>query len=711
MIRRKNLVRLRKSFLISASIILCALGFSLIAQIAAAMPQGARTVEGRVSVGVSDDGRSMTIEQHRNKPNRAIVNWDSFGTAADESVTIRQPNARSLLINRVTGGSASVLDGSLTANGDVMIINENGVLFGRGSTTDVNGLIATTIDIPDADLMNRDVLASRESRNADGTVINEGSITARGGLAALVAPGVVNAGVITARTGRVALASGSKYTLDLYGDGLVQLAPGAESLRAVRRPDGSTLESMVTNSGTIEADGGSVLLTARAAAGVVDDVVDMSGVVRARGLSSRKGSIVLHGGDANAVAVSGTLDVSNGGGAGGEIRVLGEHVALRGAAVLDASGASGGGRIYVGGNEADLPDDRTGAGGVKMAVSTFVGRGVDLDVSGGSGVPGLAHVTGYSAYYEGSLPIVVTSLHGGRLKPTYLDDRDCSSWTGDGACVLVGDSKTQEIAEKMLETFEQMTGEKAHYVVVNLHRSKLDANRELDGADGTGPEAMKTHGITHGFIEQASLIISKEHGRGLLVDIHGTAHDRKAIELGYGLYSSILEKSDDDLDARYVDRSTIRSLGYDNSGGQPFSKVLRGVDSLGGLLERRVDAEGNPYVAVPSPSNPSPGGHPYFSGGYTVQRHGSAAEAGTALKRIDAIQMEATQHYRTLGGETVAKSIRDKFSEDFAGAVLEFMDLHYPAALSDQLIYESIGTGIYDTTEVAEPTSGTGESE
>lgn len=690
----------------NASVAVLAAAIFASATAALAMPKGATVAEGRVSVRTDGSGKSMTIEQGRTKPNRAIVNWDSFGTAADERITIRQPNARSLLVNRVTGAEPSRLDGALTANGRVMIINENGVLFGAGSTTDVQGLVATTIDVPDRELMTSDVVTSSRSTNPQGVVVNEGSIDAAGGFAALVAPGVANDGVITARAGRVALASGTQFTLDLYGDGLVQLAPGAETMEAVRRPDGTPLGAMVSNSGVIDATGGRVLLAARAAAGVVDNIIDMSGVVRARGINNTGGSIVLHGGDAATVRVTGTLDASFGSGAGGAIRVLGEHVSVEGEARLLASGSTDGGWIYVGGKEADLPDDRTGAGGTKMAISTFLGRDVTLDATSGSGRDGLAQVTGYTVYHEGSLPVVVTSLHGGMLKPTYLSDRDCSTWTGSGACILVSDSKTQELSEKMLEAFEQMTGEKAHYVVVNLHRSKLDANRELGGDDRTGQDAGLAHAATHAFIERASLVMSREHGRGLLLDIHGTAHERKAVELGFGLDGTTLAKTDAELDAQHVDQSHIRTLARDNKGGLSFSQVLRGRTSFGALLEQRADANGDPYVAIPSVSHDSPGDHPYYFGGYTVIRHGSSAPEGAALKPVDAIQIEATQHYRMLGGEEVAKPVRDQFAQDLADVALEFVNLHYPLLSNASALATSAHAfSPSDEEEVSAPTT------
>ena len=126
---------------------------------------------------------------------------------------------------------------------------------------------------------------------------------------ALVAPGVENAGVIRAQLGRIALASGHAFTLDLYGDQLLRLVVDDAAMDRLTDVEGRTLRSLVANSGRLEADGGSVLLAAGAAKGVLDAAINMSGVVEARGFEQRGGEIVLHAGD-GAVQLSGRLDAS-----------------------------------------------------------------------------------------------------------------------------------------------------------------------------------------------------------------------------------------------------------------------------------------------------------------------------------------------------------------------------------------------------------------
>ena len=306
--------------------------------LAAANPEGGVVVvgEGRIV----ESGSRMDVIQGTD---RLGINWDSFSIGRGEHVNFDQPSSSAVALNRVTGGGVSNIEGMLTANGNVFLVNENGVFFHRGSVVDVGGLLATT-----GSISNQDFLAGRyrfEGGNPDARVVNEGSITAaEGGLVALVAPSVRNAGVIRARLGKVVLGGGESYTLDLYGDELITFAIDSKAAEGLKGVDG---EPLVDHSGTIVAPGGSVYLTAGAASGVVDSVINVSGVIQAQAVSDREGRIVLHGG-AGGVTVAGTLDAT--GSVGGEIDVLGGGIELASTASIDVSGARGGGTIHIGGD-------------------------------------------------------------------------------------------------------------------------------------------------------------------------------------------------------------------------------------------------------------------------------------------------------------------------------------------------------------------------
>ena len=347
---------------------------------ARAGPEGGQVISGTVDI-VRTSPERLDIVQDSDK---AIIDWRSFSIDAGEHAHFEQPSSSSITLNRVTGGAHSSIFGRLTANGRIMLINPNGILFGGSASVDVGGLVATTIDIRDEDFMagrfNFDTGGS-----AGGTVVNRGTITAaEGGLVALVAPGVENSGVIRARLGRVTLASGNSFTLDLHGDGLIRIGIDDRVAERLVAADGAELKALVGNSGTIGADGGVVvLLAAGAAKDVVDYAINMEGIVEARSAEERNGGIVLRGTGEGVIRVTGTLDASGRGRGetGGSVKVLGEKVGVVGEARLDASGEAGGGEILVGGNF-------QGRGPERNADYTAIGEGVVIRadaISGGDG--------------------------------------------------------------------------------------------------------------------------------------------------------------------------------------------------------------------------------------------------------------------------------------------------------------------------------------
>ncbi|MDC6167116.1 YDG domain-containing protein [Paucibacter sp. XJ19-41] len=298
------------------------------AQSPAALPSGGSVVAGQAQL--SQNGSQLKIDQASHK---LVMNWSSFDIGSQAEVKFVQPGSDSVALNRVTGGAASAIFGKLQANGQVWLVNPNGVVFGRGASVDVGGLVASSLAISDADF-----LAGRsrfEAGTVAGAVRNEGGLrAAEGGVVALIAPQVENSGSIQAPGGSALLGAGAAVSLDFAGDGLLSLT--------VER---AALDAHVANSGRLSA--GLVQLSAAAAGAVRASVVNNEGVIEAQGLSQQGGRIVLDGGAQGEVHVGGRLDAS--GGQGGRIQVTGEHIRLDGGATLDASGAAGGGQIHVGG--------------------------------------------------------------------------------------------------------------------------------------------------------------------------------------------------------------------------------------------------------------------------------------------------------------------------------------------------------------------------
>ena len=303
-------------------------------------------VAGQATIAQEND-KKLGITQHTGK---AVINWQKFNIASGEHTQFYQPSKNAVILNRITGSDPSKVLGRMTANGRVMLINRNGVLFGPNSQIDVNGLVATTHDIRNEDFMagnyNFDI-----SGNHNASIVNEGDITiAEGGLSAFVAPSVQNNGVIAARLGKVAMGAGHGFALDMFGDGLISLHAEEKVLQKAVGADGLPLKALVDNAGRIEADGGVVFLTAAAARDVVDNVINQSGILRAQSLAEQNGEIILGGGEHGIVSVSGVIDATAPDGKGGRIEVTGEKVGLFAGATLDASGKNGGGTVLVGGD-------------------------------------------------------------------------------------------------------------------------------------------------------------------------------------------------------------------------------------------------------------------------------------------------------------------------------------------------------------------------
>ena len=316
---------------------------------ALANPQGGSVAAGSASI-TSAPGQ-VTVNQSSNK---VVINWQGFSIGPGEITRFNQPSSGAIALNRVTGGDPSLILGQLSANGRILLINPNGVLFGAGSRVDVAGLIATTANLSDQDFMAGSLNFSMPSSSPTASVVNRGTISvAQGGLVALVAPGVANDGVIQARLGRVSLVSADRFTVDFHGDQLIRFALDDTVARTVVAPDGMALSAAVSNAGRIVANGGTVQMSANVASGVLDHVIDMSGVIEVRSVRKVNGTVVLDGGAAGTVAVSGRIDAAGRGTnqTGGTVQILGQHVGLFSGADVNVSGGAGGGTVLVGGNQ------------------------------------------------------------------------------------------------------------------------------------------------------------------------------------------------------------------------------------------------------------------------------------------------------------------------------------------------------------------------
>lgn len=292
------------------------------ASLAADLPTGGRVVGG--SGTISQSGNVMNINQATAK---MAADWQSFSIGAGKTVNFVQPSSSSVAMNRVLGADVSVIQGALNANGQVFLINPNGVLFTPAAQVNVGGIVASTLNMSTADFMAGNYKFEGTSSNA---IINQGNISAaNGGTIALIAAKITNDGTLTANKGNVLLGAGSKVTLDMGGPVKLQI-------------ENDVLETLIKNGGAIKADGGTVWLTSQAATTLASSVINNTGVIEAQTLATgEKGEIILfaHGGEGY---FAGTLDASApNGGDGGFIETSAKTVSFGGSLKVSAAATNG----------------------------------------------------------------------------------------------------------------------------------------------------------------------------------------------------------------------------------------------------------------------------------------------------------------------------------------------------------------------------------
>lgn len=314
------------------------IGLLLCSSTVLALPTGDDLVAGQATVSTPAANHMQINQSSQN----AIINWQGFSVQNNESVNIQQPNTSAALLNRVVGQDPSTIQGHLSANGQVYLINPNGVLFTKTAEVDANGLVASTHSMTNQDFLSGKNHFTQDNANSTATVENHGQIhTPEGGVVALIGQSVSNEGTITTPKGSSVLAAGKTVDLDFKGDGLVEVKVSEAAIKA-----------QVNNHGAIQADGGRVVLTAKAAGQLMDTVINNQGLIRAQGMIARNGEIILDGGNSGIVQNSGTIDASgnSSGQHGGQISVTGDKVIADKNSKIDASGNTGGGNILVGSN-------------------------------------------------------------------------------------------------------------------------------------------------------------------------------------------------------------------------------------------------------------------------------------------------------------------------------------------------------------------------
>lgn len=277
----------------SLAILAISLGLGFTSPILLAAPQAGIVQHGQGSI--NQQGAVTTISQHSQ---RLDLNWQSFDIQNNETVNFVQPGQDSLAVNHILGSNGSQIHGQINANGQVWLINPNGIIFSKSAQVNVGALLASTLQEASNSSTNINFIKTQKKL---GGIKNFGNIqSAAGGYIAFLGEQVDNQGELDATAGTVALGAGSKVSLSFAGQQLLSL-----------RVEQSTLDNLANNQGLIRAEGGQVLMNAGARDSLVASVVNNGGVIEAKGVAKKDGRIILLAGMvAGSTQVSGTLDAS-----------------------------------------------------------------------------------------------------------------------------------------------------------------------------------------------------------------------------------------------------------------------------------------------------------------------------------------------------------------------------------------------------------------
>ncbi|PIU40667.1 MAG: hypothetical protein COT00_00485, partial [Candidatus Omnitrophica bacterium CG07_land_8_20_14_0_80_50_8] len=274
-----------------------------------ALPQG-QSVESGSATFENPDPNTLVVTT----ADKTVVNFSSFNIAANESVRFIQPSIDSFVLSRVTGNDPTHIYGNLYTNGNLMLVNPNGINIDATGVVQANSFIASTLNVSTNNFIAGNYILAHDGAGFN-KVLNEGTITGKD--VALVGSSAENRGVIVSEVGTVHLISGDKTTVSFDQRGLIQIEINEATSGKVFNPDGSTVKDAVANSGTIQAH--EVIMSAKTASDIFENAVNQSGIVRATVVTNENGVIKFTAANEtkatandSKIKVGGTLDAGQG---------------------------------------------------------------------------------------------------------------------------------------------------------------------------------------------------------------------------------------------------------------------------------------------------------------------------------------------------------------------------------------------------------------
>lgn len=261
----------------------------------------------------------------------AIIDWLAFNIGFGETVQFIMPDSSSRVLNRISGDTPSTIDGTLTANGQVFLVNPSGIVFGENAVVNAGSLYAAAGNISNADFISE----TYRFTDLNGSVQNRGML--QGDLVALVGGEVANMGTISAPNGVVVMAAGEQVLIGTHlGNRFVDIEiPIQEAEASISNDDslrlaaGDIYSLAAWNTGTINAErvfikasGGDVGISGNINAlgsnGVGSLIAEGDNVVvesntQARGSTISGGSVTLTAGPGGIIDLGSNINSSAGG--------------------------------------------------------------------------------------------------------------------------------------------------------------------------------------------------------------------------------------------------------------------------------------------------------------------------------------------------------------------------------------------------------------
>ncbi|MDD5097027.1 MAG: filamentous hemagglutinin N-terminal domain-containing protein [Candidatus Omnitrophica bacterium] len=364
---------------------------------------------------ITTTGNDMTV--NANQFDKTWIDWQGgFNIGSQNSVNNIGPAASAVILHNDVSGVISNIQGALSGNCNVFLLNPSGILFGSGAQVNVGGLVASTMRMSMNDFMSGSYILKQEDTANPGLIANAGKINASGPMGvSLVGGAVRNTGVISANLSTVNLASGKEVTLNANNTGSIQVVVDKKVLSQVLDQNGNKVDVGVENLGEINANGGRVYIQAEAMQDIFEKLINQEGVVKAGSMVEQNGKIILVSDSEGIIQNTGTLDASaiEAGAKGGEVEMRGEKVGQLGIVKADALDGDG--------------------GDIELRASKVVALGPDSETTADAGLNG-----------DGG-NVVVFSPDTALMAPTAKISVRGGDSSGDGGFVEVSGQKYVEV--------------------------------------------------------------------------------------------------------------------------------------------------------------------------------------------------------------------------------------------------------------------------